>query len=146
MTLLAQVNRIGWSSYDKITIKDESSKQNISEMPQEYEDIYSFAVGMQYRATDDLTFRTGVRFEETPTIDKYRTTDVPDATTWVCALGMDYHVANSLIINASYVHQFYDTAEIDLIRPGLMAGQEVHIQAEAETQLNGLLLGLTYHF
>lgn len=145
-SLLGQITRFGWSAYDKIVIKDKHTQSVINETIHDYEDIFTVAVGWQYQADEKWTLRTGIRFEETPTVDEYRTTDVADADAWVVALGMDYRVTANLVLNAAYAHYFFQTADIDINRDGMAPGLSTNTVAASKTQLNGIYFGLAYGF
>jgi long-chain fatty acid transport protein len=145
-SFLGQIIRFGWSSFDKVAIKDKQSQAVINETIHDYEDIFTVAVGWQYKANQNWTLRTGIRYEETPTVDEYRTTDVADADAWVLALGMDCRVTDNLSLNAAYTHYFLQPADIDINRDGLAPGLSTNTLATSKTQYNGIYFGLAYGF
>jgi long-chain fatty acid transport protein len=80
----AQVQRTGWSRYDRIDLTFAGQDASIV---QAYRDTTSAAVGSEWRVQPAVTLRAGIGFEPTPTPDLLREPGVPDADRTTFALG-----------------------------------------------------------
>ncbi|MEO8113014.1 MAG: outer membrane protein transport protein, partial [Phenylobacterium sp.] len=100
--LNAQVQRLGWSDFQAITVALPGTTQVI---PQDYRDTTSVAVGLDYAVAPTWTLSGGVQFDPTPTPDASRSTRVPDGDRWLVGLGASHKMANGGVIevNADYI-------------------------------------------
>jgi long-chain fatty acid transport protein len=104
-----------WSVFDSLELEIGPGFQSD---PQNYNDAFFVAVGGEYDASDALTLRAGVAWDETPTISGIlpgtpaalgitnRTARVPDEDRiWISA-GASYDVTESITIDAGYSYLF----------------------------------------
>lgn len=123
--LLGGVTWTNWSRFQRITVEDPSGTVFI-ESEQGYRDTWSFNGGAEYDLSPRATVRAGVMFDETPTVDAFRTTRVPDGDrTWLSA-GLTWHASTKLAVNASYAHVFVASANVTRTDP-------VYVGTPAET-------------
>lgn len=113
-TLLAQANYFHWSNFDKIDVKSNGSTFSVEQ--QDYRNSYSIALGVNYRWSDALILRAGTQFDRTPTVDKHRSTRVPDNDRVWLALGASYDVTSNISIDAAYAHVFVDDVKVDVTK------------------------------
>ena len=76
-TLLGQANWYGWNNFNDITVRN-AADSVISTDDQNYQAVWGYAIGAEYKWDDQWTFRGGFQFDNTPTTDEYRTTRIPD--------------------------------------------------------------------
>ena len=104
LTLNAQVQRIGWSAFDAITVTAGGASQVVA---QDYRDTTVAALGLDYvpAAAPDWTLRAGVQHDPTPTPDASRSTRVPDGDRWLFGLGASRKISDkiTLDLNADYI-------------------------------------------
>lgn len=123
--LLGGVTWTKWSRFQRITVEDPSGTVFI-ESDQNYRDTWSFNGGAEYDLGPKATVRAGVMFDETPTVDRFRTTRVPDGDrTWLSA-GLTWHASQKLAVNASYAHVFVASADVERTDP-------IYVGTPAET-------------
>jgi long-chain fatty acid transport protein len=84
LTLDAQIQRMGWSEFDAITVNAGATAQAL---PQNYKDTTSGGVGADYKVSEALTLRAGVQYDPTPTPDAERSARVPDGDRWLYGVG-----------------------------------------------------------
>lgn len=84
LTLNGQVQRFGWGEFDAIRVTSAAGSQVIA---QNYKDTTSGGVGLDYQVNANLTLRTGVQYDPTPTPDAGRTARVPDGDRWLVGVG-----------------------------------------------------------
>ncbi len=110
MTLNGSVSRVGWSEFDAIRVTFPGSASTV---PQNYKDITTYAVGVDYQATPKLTLRTGVQYDPTPTPDVGRTARVPDGDRMMYAVGATYAATENLKLDAALSYISFDDTKIN---------------------------------
>ncbi len=86
-TVDGQVQRFGWSVFNAITVIDIAGTTTV---PEDYRDSTNAALGLEYAVTPSWTVRTGVQYDETPTIDAERSARVPDGDRWLFGVGTTF--------------------------------------------------------
>lgn len=109
LTLNAQVNRIGWSEFQAITVDYPGGGDVIH---QNYKDVTTGAIGADYAVNDKLTLRAGVGYDPTPTQDSLRTARIPDADRWLFSVGGSSQVRDNLIVDAGLTYIAFSDSEI----------------------------------
>lgn len=115
LTVLSQVSYFGWANFKQVRLRLVDESPDVVNL-QNYSDSWAVAIGAEYKLTGALTFRTGFQYDETPTVDEFRTTRVPDADRYWTAVGVSYRVSNRFTLDAAYAHLFVEKAPIDLSR------------------------------
>lgn len=123
-----------WSKFDQIEINPEGIDPLISE--QQYRDTWSAAIGVAYDVNDRLTVRAGTMYDETPTVDAFRSTRVPDGDRTWATFGMTYDVSDNVSLSVSYAHIFVSTEEIDRT-DGFFEGTPAEIDATIRSTNSG---------
>ena len=101
-----------------------------------------YALGVQYRVSQQWTLRTGTAFDESPTPDaQLRSARIPDADrTWL-SVGGSYQVGQRYSVDFGYSHLFVDDVDINRLgeTENLLLGQY-------QSSVNILSLQLTAKF
>jgi long-chain fatty acid transport protein len=109
------------------------------------------ALGAEYQLTDQLKLKSGVKYDQTPTVDAYRDTRVPDGDRiWVSA-GLHYQLTSQLGIDAGYAHIFMKDASVNVTRSFYAGSIPViptssAIKAQTNVALDILSIGFAYKF
>ncbi|HUF54975.1 MAG TPA: outer membrane protein transport protein [Thermohalobaculum sp.] len=118
--LMAEGRWIGWSRFDEVDIVSPEAPDlrpvggpdfsDLTEL-QNYEDAFFVGIGAEYDATDRLTLRGGLAFDETPTTDAARNPRVPDEDRTWFAVGGSYAISDRFTVDAGYalLYMFEDT-------------------------------------
>jgi len=109
LTLNAQMVRFTWNKFDAIRLGPPLN----TALPQNYRNSWSFAGGVDYAASPQLTLRAGVQRALTPTRDGERDARVPDANRWNFGAGASYDVSPGFTIDAAANYVDFSDAPID---------------------------------
>lgn len=132
LTLNAQVNRIGWSEFQAITVEYPNGGDVIH---QNYKDVTTGAVGLDYALSDKTTLRAGVGYDPTPTRDSLRTARIPDADRWLFSVGGSTEVTPGVTFDAGLTYIAFSDSTIRDDRAfyaGTPAAVTSHLRGEAE--------------
>lgn len=133
-----------WSSFQDLTLK--SSGETIVAIPYNYKNAWMTSIGGDYKVTDQLTLRTGVAYDQTPTRNSTRDPRIPDGDRYFLAFGAGYDVKAipGLTLDAAYSHQFVQKVNIKTKNVDrLGAGQ---LDGKAESSGDVVSVSATYAF
>jgi long-chain fatty acid transport protein len=146
LTLNGQVNRIGWSEFDAIRV-DYGTGGDV--IVQDYKDVTTGAIGLDYKVDDITTLRAGVAYDPTPTRDDERTARIPDGDRWLYSAGATFQARPGLSIDAAVTYIDFKDAGIDSTRTfyqGTAAATTSRLLGEAEGNGVGVSLGARWAF
>jgi long-chain fatty acid transport protein len=150
LTLLGEVDYYTWSNFKSIAVLLATPVAGTSSLvtPQNYQDTWGISVGAEYRLTDQLKLRGGVKYDETPTVDAFRDTRVPDGDRIWLAAGVHYDLTEQLSLDFSYAHLFVSDTPLNITRAIYPAPVTVTstIKAESEPVSEVLAAGFSYRF
>jgi long-chain fatty acid transport protein len=92
-----------WNTLKTVVITSANAPINFVE---NFKDSWMVAVGATYRASDRLTWRGGLAWDQAPVTDRYRTVDIPDEDRVMLGLGLGYQWNDSNIIDFGVSHYF----------------------------------------
>ena len=133
-----------WSSFKDLTLKSQGS--TIVAIPYNYKNAWMTSIGGDYRATDELTLRAGVAYDQTPTRNSTRDPRIPDGDRYFLAFGAGYDIkaVPGLTLDAAYSHQFVQKVNLRTKNEDrLGAGQ---LDGKAESSGDVVSLSATYKF
>lgn len=138
LKLLGSYNWFGWSKFKEIDVRfDDGAPDNVT--PEDFKNSYSLALGAEWKQTDDLTLRTGVQFDQTPTTDAERNARIPDSNRYLLSLGATYALNKNFAIDAAATHIFMNNANVNLtdtIYGGTAAATTNLLQGSSENMIN----------
>ncbi len=87
---------MGWSSYDILTVEfdDPVAGQTKTKSIKNYEDSYSLRLGLEYRYTDQLSFRLGYLRDNHAVPDEYVEPSLPEGDRNLYSAGIGYKMGN----------------------------------------------------
>ncbi len=148
LTLLGEIDYYNWSNFKSITIN--LAGGGALATPENYRNTYSGAIGAEYQLTDQIKLRTGFKYDQTPTVDAYRDTRVPDGDRYWLSGGIHYAVSDHLGLDASYAHIFLDDSVVHVTRSFYGAALPIPttatINATSSVSLDLLTVGFSYRF
>jgi long-chain fatty acid transport protein len=144
LTLMAEYNWYGWSSFKEIRVKRSGLADQV--VTQNYDDTFSVAVGAQYKLNEAWTVRSGFQYDETPTVNGFRSTRTPDGDRYWLSAGLSYDVSDSFTVDVAYTHVFISDADIDTRQPGARAALSTNTRAVSEGSVDILAAALRYKF
>ncbi|GAB2544779.1 OmpP1/FadL family transporter [Rhodanobacter koreensis] len=117
-SLAATAKWTDWSSFENLALM--SSGQQIVDLPQKYKDSMMYAIGGDYKLTEQWTLRAGVGYDETPTNIVSRDPRIPDGSRRLLGLGVGYQASEHFAFDLGYQHQFVGKTRVDLTNPALL--------------------------
>lgn len=146
LTLLGEFQWFGWNRFKEIRFKFTNGNPDIVRS-QNYRNAIAIGFGAQYKWSDRWIVRSGVRYEQTPTVDGFRTTGVPDSNVTLVGVGGTYTVNDRLAIDIGYFHAFFQHAVIDLSQSffaGTPAAGTVNVRGNTDNSGDVLSVALRY--
>ncbi|HEY7886585.1 MAG TPA: outer membrane protein transport protein [Cellvibrionaceae bacterium] len=107
------VSQTRWSSIDEIDVINTGNDMLVDKLDLQYSDTMRYSLGTSIRASQALTWRAGIAFDEAPQTDpEFATARIPDADrTWI-AFGANVVLSDALTMDVSYAHLLVDEASI----------------------------------
>jgi long-chain fatty acid transport protein len=146
LTLMAEYNWYGWSNFKEIRVKRPGESDQV--VTQNYDDTFSVAVGAQYKLNEAWTVRSGFQYDETPTVNGFRSTRTPDGDRYWLSAGLSYDVSDNFTVDVAYTHVFIADADIDTRQPVVprLPGRSTNTRAVSEGSVDILAAALRYKF
>jgi long-chain fatty acid transport protein len=146
--LLGQFNWYGWSSFEEIRVVTDSGPPPPVQ-PQHFENTIGLAGGLEWKVLDNLRLRGGFQYDQTPTVDRFRNTRIPDADRYLLGVGFTYDLNDDISATFGYMHVFVKEATFDraqTIYPGTPLATRYRFVADASAMVNIVGAGFTYRF
>lgn len=86
----ADVNWTGWSSFDRLVIDFETADQFDQVIPEDYEDVYNYRLGVRWTTSPTSQWRFGYVYDETPQPEESVGPLLPDANRNGVTIGYGY--------------------------------------------------------
>jgi long-chain fatty acid transport protein len=141
LALMAEAQWTDWSVFDQLTIKFDNPNQPDSVTEEEWEDTWFFALGTTYRATDEITLRAGVAYDQSPVKDKFRTPRIPDGDRRWLSFGAGWQPRDWIGLDASFTYIDVDDTDVRLAASD--TGNEFRGNLDADYDTYIILLGLS---
>jgi len=100
-----------WNVFDNFVMTSSSGRG--SSIPEKWDNIWTYSVGLDYYCNDNLTLRTGVAYDRAPIKkNKYRTVRIPDSDRYWVTAGISYKTGK-FQYDLGYSHLFMKEAKAD---------------------------------
>lgn len=109
LTLNTQIVHYGWGKFDAIRL---GAPLNTA-IPENYKNVWTYAVGADYAVNPDLTVRAGVQYGATPTNDAERDARVPDSDRWNFSAGTSFKANDMFTIDAAASYISFKDAPVN---------------------------------
>lgn len=105
LTLAAEMNYVGWSSYDTLSFDFEENTPQLQDVnsPRKYKNVVILRAGAEYEFRDEFTLRAGMYYDFTPVQDGFMTPETPDMDRIGLTIGATYRLKN-LEVDASFLY------------------------------------------
>jgi long-chain fatty acid transport protein len=101
-----------WSRLGTIGIVSKTLGLPVNNLPLNYKDGFTYAIGAEYDASASLTLRTGFAYETSPIDFSNRSVRLPDGDRYIASVGASYRWNQQLTLNLAYSHFFLDRSRI----------------------------------
>lgn len=105
-SIAADINFIGWSSYDSLQIDFETNTEKLEDISsaRKYQDVFIYRLGAEYLCCKNVFLRAGIYYDLTPVQDGYVTPETPDADRFGITLGSGIKVSSHCLLNFSFLY------------------------------------------
>lgn len=143
-SVMAEVQKTYWSSFDDLTIQGQKPKP-ISVTDENWKDSMFYSIGASYKVNDQWKLRGGLAFDQTPVSDYNRTPRIPDSDRIWISSGVEYKYNDALSFNGGYTYIRAEASEVDLKGTGNDATRG-SISARYKGNIHLFGIGLNYKF
>ena len=141
VAVMAEAQWTDWSVFDQLTVKFDNPDQLDNVTEEEWEDTWFFALGTTFKATDELTLRAGVAYDQSPVKNEFSTPRIPDGDRRWLSLGAGWQPLAWLDLDASFTYINVDDSEVRLTTAGTDNGARGNLDADYDNYI--ILLGLS---
>ncbi|MDH5484277.1 MAG: outer membrane protein transport protein [Gammaproteobacteria bacterium] len=114
LTLLGDLTWTGWEKFNELRIKFANPVQSDSIIPEDWNNSWRLAVGANYKADAQWTYRAGLALDQTPIASaEERTPRIPGNDRKWLSLGVGYQMSSEMSIDVGYSHLFVSNTNID---------------------------------
>ncbi len=138
---MAEAQWTNWSVFDQLTVKFDNPAQPDSVTEEEWKDAWFFALGSTFRATDELTLRAGVAYDQSPVDGNFRTPRIPDGDRYWVSLGAGWHPRSWLDFDAAFTYIDVESTNVRLSATGADNAPRGNLDADYDSYI--ILLGLS---
>lgn len=117
LTLTADYQYVGWSSYDKLEVTfndfpDENGNPYVSSSVRDYDNSYIIRFGAEYNYSNCLDLWGGILYDKNPIKDEKLDPTLPDSDRLGLSLGAGYKLSEKLALQAGYLFLRFSEREI----------------------------------
>ena len=112
--LLGDITWTGWSSFEELRVEYDNPVQPDTLSLQEWEDVFRYSAGVNFRLNERVILRGGLAFDEEaiPSPER-RTARIPgNDRTWI-AFGLGWNATDNITLDVGYAHLFLPVTAID---------------------------------
>jgi long-chain fatty acid transport protein len=139
--LMADLQWVGWSSIQNLTVVRDTGVV-LENIPQNFRNTWRISGGTNYRYSDQLIFRGGLAYDQTPVRNDSRGPRLPDNNRTWFAFGVQYKFSPSLALDVAYAYEYMSDPSINN-NAGSTAANGL-ISGSYKTGVNIVGLQLTY--
>ncbi|HYD65149.1 OmpP1/FadL family transporter [Azospirillum sp.] len=111
--VMADVQWTNWSKFKELRVNAANPAFN-AVTEENWKDSWFYSLGTSYKATDALTLRAGIAYDQTPIPNEFRTPRIPDEDRLWLSIGAGYKVTEWIQVDAAYTHIFVKNSSVDL--------------------------------
>lgn len=142
--LLADATWTEWSLFDRLTVLRPNGDV-VDDTVENWHNTWRVSLGATRHASEALSWRFGVAYDESPVPDANRTPRIPDASRLWLATGLQYRLDKKRLLDVGYTHIFVEGASVN--RVNITAnGSTGTLQGSYENQIDILSVQYTHNF
>ena len=145
--LMAEYQRVYWSSFDYLTIKGESVNQAegyVSNVKEKWRDTNFYAIGANYKIDHQWTWRLGLAYDQSAVRYEHRTPRIPDSDRLWYSTGLNYKYNDKLTFDFAYTYIYAHKAHMNTQNITPADVNKASVDYSNSVQLFGF--SLNYHF
>ena len=135
-----------WSTYDRIQVTSPNPLFNSTD-PKNWENVWCFRIGGQYKISDQWKVRAGYLYDQNPVKEQYFENRIPDSDRQAVSLGGGFTTGN-VTIDAAYMYLMFNkrtisnSQEDNVAPPGFV--NSLNGTYKSSAQLAGITLGYKF--
>ncbi|MBD3264181.1 MAG: hypothetical protein GF375_03655 [Candidatus Omnitrophica bacterium] len=145
------VEWMDWASteQERIVYEDETSPLRLSVLnngnpaPRDWEDVFSFALGGEYKLNDKWSLRGGYFYHNSPIPEENFDTSLPDSDSHSVTVGVGHRLNDHTKIDLAYAAMFFEERDIN---NNVGSSSGATIDGEYETFTNIYMVTVNYKF
>ncbi len=102
LTVSADFQYVGWSSYDKMEVTFVKSGV-VSSSPRNYDNSWIARLGAEYNISDKFDLRGGLLYDKNPGKDEFVEPSLPDADRLGLNIGVGYKITSNISVDLAYM-------------------------------------------
>ncbi len=150
-TFEADLEWMDWASTEQelILFPDETNPSRVAALQsgnptaKDWEAVFSFALGTEYKVSNTLRLRGGYFYHQSPISDDTFETALPDADSHSVTVGLGKDLNKNMTIDLAYAAMFYDERDIN---NNVGAGFGANLDGEYSAFSNLYMITFTYGF
>ena len=150
--LMAEYQKVYWSSFDYLTIKGESMNLSdlgrtgdyVSNVKEKWRDTNFYAIGANYKIDHQWTWRLGLAYDQSAVRYEHRTPRIPDSDRLWYSTGLNYKYNDKLTFDFAYTYIYAHKAHMNTQNITLDDANKASVDYSNSVQLFGF--SLNYHF
>ncbi len=111
LTLTADLQFIGWSTYDELKIEF-SQPDTFTVAPKKYNNTFIARAGAEYILNEKLALRGGLLYDNNPVDDEYIDPTLPDSDRLGLSTGFGYKINEKMTFDFAYLYLRFDERKI----------------------------------
>jgi len=100
-TILVGADYTGWDAFNTLTAHSANAHQPDDVSIMNWNTSWSGSLGVEYKPVEDWTLRLGTAYDETPTVNVYRTPGIPDGSRYWISGGVGYRLNDHMDVDLS---------------------------------------------
>ena len=147
LAIMVDVTWTGWSKFEELRIVYDNANQPDSVTTESWNNTLRYALGINYRIDEQLLFRAGMAYDETPLpIAERRTPRIPDNNrTWL-SFGTQYKLDSHFIVDVGYSHLFVSKPEVNNTFESSVPTLRATLQGNYDASVDILSAQVTWNF
>ena len=111
-SVMADATWTGWDNFDELRIEYDSFQPD-TVIDENWDDVWRYSVGVDFRYNSAWTFRAGAAFDEEAIPNANRTARIPGEDRIWASVGFGYQMTPTIGIDVGYSHLFMDDPELN---------------------------------
>lgn len=117
LTITADIQFVGWSSYDKLQLTfndvfDENGDKLVETSIRDYENSFISRLGCEYKLNEEWDLRAGVLYDVNPVSDERVDPTLPDSDRLGLNVGFGYKITENISLDLAYFFLRFDERKI----------------------------------
>ncbi len=110
LTIQADGNFVGWSSYDSLRFDYETNTASLQDVhtPRRYKNTFAIRLGAHYKINDRFAVMVGGAYDPSPVKDGYLSPELPDANHYTATGGITFKPMRRMTIMGVFEYVFTD--------------------------------------